>query len=235
MRIKDLCVDERPREKMLSKGAGAMSNAELLAILIGSGTRKENVLEVANRLLSSADGDLSRIAGMDKTEVMAMDGIGKGRYASIAAAFELGRRCCLEDPGLEKVPLCDPAMVYKLMLPRMKGLDHEEFWVIFLTRANYVIHKEMISMGGLSATVVDPRLVVKKALDKKACGIIMVHNHPSGNPMPGMEDLAQTADMKKAASTFDISMTDHVIICDDSYYSFADDRVYVSKNLLDQK
>lgn len=235
MRIKDLCVDERPREKMLSKGAGAMSNAELLAILIGSGTRKENVLEVANRLLSSADGDLSRIAGMDKTEVMAMDGIGKGRYASIAAAFELGRRCCLEDPGLEKVPMCDPAMVYKLMLPRMKGLDHEEFWVIFLTRANYVIHKEMISMGGLSATVVDPRLVVKKALDKKACGIIMVHNHPSGNPMPGMEDLAQTADMKKAASTFDISMTDHVIICDDSYYSFADDRVYVSKNLLDQK
>lgn len=235
MRIKDLCVDERPREKMLSKGAGAMSNAELLAILIGSGTRKENVLEVANRLLSSADGDLSRIAGMDKTEVMAMDGIGKGRYASIAAAFELGRRCCLEDPGLEKVPLCDPAMVYKLMLPRMKGLDHEEFWVIFLTRVNYVIHKEMISMGGLSATVVDPRLVVKKALDKKACGIIMVHNHPSGNPMPGMEDLAQTADMKKAASTFDISMTDHVIICDDSYYSFADDRVYVSKNLLDQK
>ncbi len=235
MRIKDLCVDERPREKMLSKGAGAMSNAELLAILIGSGTRKENVLEVANRLLSSADGNLSRIADMDKTKVMAMDGIGKGRYASIAAAFELGRRCCLEDPGLEKVPLCDPAMVYKMMLPRLKGLDHEELWIIYLTRANYVIHKEMLSMGGLSATVVDPRLVVKKALDKRACGIIMVHNHPSGNPMPGMEDLAQTVAMKKAASTFDISMTDHVIICDDRYYSFADDKVYVSKNLLDQK
>ena len=232
MRIKDLCVDERPREKMLSKGAGAMSNAELLAILIGSGTRKENVLEVANRLLSSADGNLSRIADMDKTKVMAMDGIGKGRYA---AAFELGRRCCLEDPGLEKVPLCDPAMVYKMMLPRLKGLDHEELWIIYLTRANYVIHKEMLSMGGLSATVVDPRLVVKKALDKRACGIIMVHNHPSGNPMPGMEDLAQTAAMKKAASTFDISITDHVIICDDRYYSFADDKVYVSKNLLDQK
>ena len=235
MRIKDLCVDERPREKMLSKGAGAMSNAELLAILIGSGTKKENVLEVANRLLSSADGNLSRIADMDKTKVMAMDGIGKGRYASIAAAFELGRRCCLEDPGLEKVPLCDPAMVYKMMLPRLKGLDHEELWIIYLTRANYVIHKEMLSMGGLSATVVDPRLVVKKALDKRACGIIMVHNHPSGNPMPGMEDLAQTGAMKKAASTFDISMTDHVIICDDRYYSFADDKVYVSKNLLDQK
>ncbi|MBR5660850.1 MAG: DNA repair protein RadC [Bacteroidales bacterium] len=235
MRIKDLCVDERPREKMLSKGAGAMSNAELLAILIGSGTRKENVLEVANRLLSSAGGNLSRIADMDRTEVMAMDGIGKGRYTSIAAAFELGRRCCLEDPGLEKVPLCDPAMVYKMMLPRMKGLDHEEFWIIYLTRANYVIHKEMLSLGGMSATVVDPRLVVRKALDKRACGIIMVHNHPSGNPMPGMEDLSQTAAMKKAASTFDISVTDHVIICDDRYYSFADDRVYVSKNLLDQK
>ena len=205
-----------------------MSNAELLAILIGSGTKKENVLEVANRLLASAGGKLSQIAAMDRAGITAMDGIGSGRYASIAAAFELGRRCCLEDPGLDKIPLCDPEMVFKMMIPHMKGLDHEELWVIFLTRANYVIHKEMISLGGLSATVVDPRLVVRKALDKRACGIIMVHNHPSGNPLPGKEDLEQTAGMRKAMATFDITLLDHIIICDDRFYSFAEESTYLA-------
>ncbi|MBQ6253916.1 MAG: DNA repair protein RadC [Bacteroidales bacterium] len=228
MRIKELCADERPREKMLSKGPGAMSDAELLAILIGSGTRNGNVLEVANRLLSAAGGRLSRLAGMDSLEVMAMDGIGPGRYASIASAFELGKRCCMEDRGLVKTPLSDPAMVYRLMLPRLKGLDHEEFWVLFLTRANYLIHKEMFSLGGLSSTVVDTRLVVRKALEKRACGIILVHNHPSGNPTPGKEDLERTAAIKKAADTFDISILDHIVVCDDSFYSFADDRLYIA-------
>ena len=227
MRIKELCADERPREKMFSKGAEALSNAELLAILIGSGTKKDNVLVVANKLLAAGGGRLSGIASMDSHKIMSMDGIGSGRYAAITAAFELGRRCCLEDPGLEKVPICDPAMVYKLMIPRMKGLDHEEFWVIFLTRANYVIQKEMISMGGLSATVVDPRTVVRKALEKRASGIVMVHNHPSGNPMPGKDDLEQTGAMRKAAGTFDISLLDHIIICDDRYFSFSNEKVYV--------
>ena len=227
MRIKELCADERPREKMFSKGAGAMSNAELLAILIGSGTKKENVLEVANRLLASAGGKLSQIAAMDRAGITAMDGIGSGRYASIAAAFELGRRCCLEDPGVEKVPLTDPRMVFRLMTPKLRGLDHEEFWVIFLNRANYVIHKEMISLGGMSSTVVDPRLVIRKALDKRACGIILVHNHPSGNPRPGQNDLEQTAAIKKAAETFNISLLDHVIICDDMYFCFSEDKVYL--------
>ena len=227
MRIKELCADERPREKMFSKGPGAMSNAELLAILIGSGTKKENVLEVANRLLASAGGNLSSLAAMDRTGITAMDGIGSGRYASIAAAFELGRRCCLEDPGVEKVPLTDPRMVFRLMTPKLRGLDHEEFWVIFLNRANYVIHKEMISLGGMSSTVVDPRLVIRKALDKRACGIILVHNHPSGNPRPGQNDLEQTAAIKKASETFNISLLDHVIICDDMYFCFSEDKVYL--------
>ena len=225
MRIKEVCADERPREKMFSKGPGAMSNAELLAILIGSGTKKENVLEVANRLLASAGGNLSSLAAMDRTGITAMDGIGSGRYASIAAAFELGRRCCLEDPGVEKVPLTDPRMVFRLMTPKLRGLDHEEFWVIFLNRANYVIHKEMISLGGMSSTVVDPRLVIRKALDKRACGIILVHNHPSGNPRPGQNDLEQTAAIKKAAETFNISLLDHVIICDDMYFCFSEVKV----------
>lgn len=151
MKMKDLCVEERPREKMLSKGADAMSNAELLAILIGSGTQKENVLEVANRLLAANEGKLSMIAGMDASRMKEIGGIGSVRYASIVAAFELGKRCCLEDPGIEKVPLTDPGTVFRMMLPRLRGADHEEFWIIFLNRANYVIHKEMISLGGLTS------------------------------------------------------------------------------------
>lgn len=234
MKIKEISADERPREKMLAKGAGAMSNAELLAILIGSGTQKENVIEVANRLLAANGGKLSMIAGMDAARMKEISGIGSVRYTAIAAAFELGKRCCLEDPGIEKVPLTDASTVFKMMRPRMSGLGHEEFWVILLNRANYIIHKEMISLGGLSSTVVDPKLVVRMALDKRASGLIMVHNHPSGNPRPGSNDIVETERMKKAANTFDIALLDHIIICDDCYFSFADDKVTMAerKNLL---
>ncbi|MBO6172347.1 MAG: DNA repair protein RadC [Bacteroidales bacterium] len=231
MKIKELCADERPREKMFSKGAGAMSNAELLAILIGSGTKNQNVLEVANRLLATVEGDLSRIAAMDPSEVMAMDGIGRVRYTSIAAALELGKRCCLEARGIEKVPVCSPRTAYRLMIPVMKGLKHEEFWLILLNRANYVLRKEMVSRGGISSTVVDSKLIVKRALDTHATGVILVHNHPSGNPRPGREDLVQTKDIKKALGTFDISLVDHIIVCDDSLFSFADEEVYSAEDL----
>ncbi len=125
MKIKEICVDERPREKMLAKGADAMSNAELLAILIGSGTQKENVLEVANRLLAEGKGKLSMIADMDARRMKEIGGIGSVRYAAIAAAFELGKRCCLEDPGIEKVPLTDAEIVYRMMLPRLRGYQKE--------------------------------------------------------------------------------------------------------------
>ena len=231
MKIKELCADERPREKMFSKGAGAMSNAELVAILIGSGTKNQNVLEVANRLLATVEGDLSRIAAMDPSEVMAMDGIGRVRYTSIAAALELGKRCCLEARGIEKVPVCSPRTAYRLMIPVMKGLKHEEFWLILLNRANYVLRKEMVSRGGISSTVVDSKLIVKRALDTHATGVILVHNHPSGNPRPGREDLVQTKDIKKALGTFDISLVDHIIVCDDSLFSFADEEVYSAEDL----
>ena len=231
MKIKELCADERPREKMFSKGAGAMSNAELLAILIGSGTKNQNVLEVANRLLATVEGDLSRIAAMEPSEVMAMDGIGRVRYTSIAAALELGKRCCLEARGIEKVPVCSPRTAYRLMIPVMKGLKHEEFWLILLNRANYVLRKEMVSRGGISSTVVDSKLIVKRVLDTHATGVILVHNHPSGNPRPGREDLVQTKDIKKALGTFDISLVDHIIVCDDSLFSFADEEVYSAEDL----
>ena len=210
---------------MFSKGAGAMSNAELLAILIGSGTKDENVLEVSNKLLKISGGKLSDIASMDPGQITSVNGIGKNKYAAIAAAFELGRRCALEEPGIEKNSITNAGMVYRIMIPHMKGLDHEECWILLLNRANYVIHKEMIGLGGITSTTVDTKIIMKKALDKKACGIILVHNHPSSNPRPGKMDMEVTSSLKKASQTFDISLIDHVIVSDDSYYSFAEDRV----------
>ncbi|MCI5719800.1 MAG: DNA repair protein RadC [Bacteroidales bacterium] len=210
---------------MFSKGAGAMSNAELLAILIGSGTKEENVLEVSNKLLKISGGKLSDIASMDPGQITSVNGIGKNKYAAIAAAFELGRRCALEEPGIEKNSITNAGMVYRIMIPHMKGLNHEECWVLLLNRANYVIHKEMIGLGGITSTTVDTKIIMKKALDKKACGIILVHNHPSSNPRPGKMDMEVTSSLKKASQTFDISLIDHVIVSDDSYYSFAEDRV----------
>lgn len=210
---------------MFSKGAGAMSNAELLAILIGSGTKDENVLEVSNKLLKISGGKLSDIASMDPGQITSVNGIGKNKYAAIAAAFELGRRCALEEPGIEKNSITNAGMVYRIMIPHMKGLDHEECWVLLLNRANYVIHKEMIGLGGITSTTVDTKIIMKKALDKKACGIILVHNHPSSNPRPGKMDMEVTSSLKKASQTFDISLIDHVIVSDDCYYSFAEDRV----------
>lgn len=227
MKIKDLCAEERPREKMLAKGASEMSNAELLAILIGSGTRKGNVLEVANKLLSRNEGKLSGIARMSPQEMKTLDGIGVTRYTAIAAALELGKRCCLEDPGMDNKHLVSAHDVYRMMIPHLKGLKHEECWGIFLNRANRIISKERFSIGGSVSTIVDAKLVVKKALDRHASALILVHNHPSGEPRPGSSDIEQTRQLKNAANTFDISLLDHVIVCDDRFFSFADDRTAV--------
>jgi len=228
MKIKELCAEERPREKMLANGAGAMTNAELLAILIGSGTTRENVLEVANRLLSQAEGNLKGVAAMDQEQMRGVNGIGVNKYAIIAAAFEIGRRCCLEDPGIEKVSVTSAEMVYRIMIPHMRGLEHEECWILYLNRANYILRKEMLSLGGMSATVMDTKIIVRKALEIKASGMIMVHNHPSGNPIPGQSDIRQTEMLKKAADTFDISLIDHIVVCDDRFFSFSEDRMTIA-------
>ena len=203
MKIKEICVDERPREKMLAKGADAMSNAELLAILIGSGTQKENVLEVANRLLAEAQRQV-----VDDSRHGRQTNEGDRRYRQCPVCGHRRRLRAREKmlPGgsrnrkgsLDRCRDC----VQDDAPPRLKGLDHEEFWVILLNRANYIIHKEMISLGGISSTVVDSKLVVRMALDKRASGLIMVHNHPSGNPRPGHNDLTETERMKKSGEHF---------------------------------
>jgi DNA repair protein RadC len=225
MKIKELCIDERPREKMLGKGAESLSNAELLAILLRTGTGSMNAVDVARELLKKNDERLNLLAGMPPERLCETKGIGKGKAAVIAAAFELGRRSFME-PILEShTSIASPKAVCRLMLPQLRNLDHEECWVLFLNRANFLISKERISSGGLDSTIIDTKVILRKALEKKASGIILIHNHPSGSPLPGTADINATKLLDKALKTCGISLIDHVITADKSYYSFADEEV----------
>lgn len=227
MKIKELGMDDRPREKMAEKGLGALSNAELIATMVRTGSRKDNAVDISRMLLRSAGGSLVTLSGMSVKQMCRTAGIGPGKAASVVAAFELGRRCAVESSTIDKVSITDPAMIYRHMLHLMKGLAHEECWVIYLNRANYILGKERLSSGGTSSTVIDVKMIIKNALEMLASGIILVHNHPSGNPQPGACDIKQTGILKKAAETFDISLLDHIIIADDRFYSFAEERVEV--------
>ena len=227
MKIKELGMDDRPREKMAEKGLGALSNAELIATMVRTGSRKDNAVDISRMLLRSAGDSLITLSGMSVKQMCRTAGIGPGKAASVVAAFELGRRCAVESSTIDKVSITDPAMIYRHMLHLMKGLAHEECWVIYLNRANYILGKERLSSGGTSSTVIDVKMIIKNALEMLASGIILVHNHPSGNPQPGACDIKQTGILKKAAETFDISLLDHIIIADDRFYSFAEERVEV--------
>ena len=229
MKMKDLCLDDRPREKMLEKGASVLSNAELLAIMIRTGTGKMNAVDVARTLLTVAEGRLNAIADMSMEKMCSVGGIGKSKAVAIAAAFELGRRCAMEMVVPEKVAVSSPKTVFRMMLPYMRGIDHEECWAIFLNRANYVLGKECISKGGLESTVVDVKSILRRALERKASGVILVHNHPSGNALPGQADIRQTGILKKALQTCEIYLVDHVVIAEDSWYSFADEQLVNEK------
>lgn len=223
--MKELCEDDRPREKMMRSGAAVLSNAELLAVLLRTGTGKMNVLEVAREVLRQAEGWLGEVAGMSVERLCHVDGIGPGKAVAVAAAFELGRRAAVED-GVDKMPRMDsPRRVYMKMIPLLRDIRHEECWVLFLNHANRLIGKEMISKGGLDSTLIDRRVILKRALDRKASGVILVHNHPSGSPYPSVEDIRQTKELGKALSSCDLHLVDHVIIAGRGFYSFADERV----------
>lgn len=226
MKIKELAYDDRPREKLLEKGPASLSNSELIAILLRTGSGKHNAIETAQMLLKSAGDVLSGVANMDIPQICSISGIGPGKGVCIAAAFELGKRYAKEENPIDKTPIRGADMIYRLMIPEMKGLKHEECWAFLLNRANYIILKKKLSSGGLDATVIDIKHLIKLALEHLASGIILVHNHPSGNPVPGRQDISETASIKKAAETFSISLIDHIIIADDRYYSFADETVY---------
>ena len=228
MKLKELNKQERPREKMMARGANALTDVELLAILLRTGTSTRNVVDVARELLRTADDRLGSVAAMSLDRLRQVEGIGPSKAVAVAAAFELGRRLALE-VGMENVPRMDsPAKVYRVMLPLLRDLDHEECWVLFLNKSNGLISKERMTSGGQDFTVMDKRVVVRRAIEKKSASIILVHNHPSGNAMPSVEDINQTRDLGRALSACGLQLLDHVIVAGASYYSFSDEQVVES-------
>lgn len=219
MKIKELGTDERPREKLQAKGASSLSNAELLAILLRTGTENKNAVDLARELLRKGGDTLTGLSKMSMERMRETQGIGRDKAVTVMALFELGRRFT-EEKITRRVKISTALQVFKMMQPRLKGLGHEECWAIFLNRANHVIARERMSSGGLTATVMDCNMIIKAALEKQATGLIMVHNHPSGDTHPGLQDKLQTANLKNALEPYRITLLDHIIISDDSYYSF---------------
>ena len=226
MNMKEMGADERPREKMLAFGPGVLSNAELLAILLRTGTGKENALDVSRNLLRAAGGSLTELSSMTVTGMKLIPGIGRLKAATVMAAFELGRRFAFEEFPYEKTPLTSAAEVYRLMFSTLKGLDHEQCWVVYLNRSNFVIDKVKISDGGFNETTVDVQMIIRGALERKAAGLVLVHNHPSGNPQPGKMDIVLTGRLSRAAKVMNISVIDHIIFSDSAYYSFEEETLH---------
>lgn len=228
MKLKELNKQERPREKMIARGANALTDVELLAILLRTGTARSNVVDVARDLLRSADDRLGEVAAMSLEKIRQVDGIGPSKAVAVAAAFELGRRLSLE-AGTENVARMDsPAKVYRMMLPLLRDLDHEECWALFLGKSNGLLAKERMTAGGQDFTLVDKRVVIRRAIERKASGVILVHNHPSGSPMPSVEDINQTRDLNRALSACGLQLVDHVIVAGGGFYSFSDEQVVES-------
>ena len=225
MKMSDLCADDRPREKMLERGTAALSNAELLAILLRTGTGKKNVVEVAQTILRRAEGSLDALAGMSAEVLCETEGVGPSKAVTLVAAFELGRRWFAEEGEVKRVRLSNPEMVFRMMYPMLRNLDTEECWVIYLNNNNYCIGKERLSVGGENSTVLDSRVLVRRTLEKKAAGVILVHNHPSGNALPSTADIDRTRAIRNALKACDMSLVDHVIIGSRSCYSFSDERL----------
>lgn len=225
MKLKDYCNDERPRERLLEKGAESLSNTELLAIMLNSGTGNKNVMELAREILVSSGGNIRGVASLTVDGLCSFDGVGPAKAAILSAAFELGRRYSEERFMNENVPMSNPRAVYRMMLPIMKKLDHEECWIIFLNRRNLLIGKEKITSGDDGSTVIDNKAIARRAMEKKAAALILVHNHPSGNALPSVADINQTSVLKRMLNSCEIPLLDHVIVAGDTYYSFADEEL----------
>ncbi len=225
MKILDLSEDERPREKMRDRGLAALSNAELLAVILRTGTGGRNAMDLARELYMAAGSSLCSLSALSLRRMCDVPGVGFGKAASIAAAFELGRRCALEQAGNTEIQVTDSATAARMFAPHLRVLDHEECWALFLNRRNRSLGRDMISSGGLSDTGLDFRIVARLALEKKATGVILFHNHPSGSPEPGKADLKRTAELRAGLKSLDILLLDHIIIAGDTFFSFADECV----------
>ncbi|MDW3211524.1 MAG: DNA repair protein RadC [Reichenbachiella sp.] len=220
--IKQWAEEDRPREKLIIKGKASLSEAELIAILIGSGTPKISAVDLAKTILAATGNDLNELAKLSLADLKKFNGIGEAKAIAIISALELGRRR-KETEVVKKPKVSSSSDAYHYLKPHLMDLDHEQFWVLYLNRANQIIKPEMISAGGVSGTVVDAKLVFKKALEVLASGVILAHNHPSGNLQPSNQDVQLTKKIKAAGQTLDIPVLDHIIFTDDGYFSFTDE------------
>lgn len=214
--------DDRPREKLMSKGRHVLSDAELVAILIASGNTEETAVELSKRILNSVDNNLNELGKLTINDLTKFRGIGEAKAISIIAALELGRRR-KETESTKREKITTSTGVYELFRPLLLDLPHEEFWVILLNRSSSIIKKEMISRGGVSGTVVDSKIIFKSAVENLASSVILCHNHPSGNTKPSEQDIQITKKLKEAGKLLEIPVLDHVIISETGYYSFADE------------
>ncbi len=222
--IKEWSLDDRPREKLLGKGISALSNAELLAIIIGSGTHDESAVELSKNILSSANNNLSELGKRSIVDLQKHKGIGQAKAISIIAALELGRRRKLSE-SIQREKITSGRDIYKIFQSLLGDLSYEEFWLILLDRSNKIIHRQKISQGGITGTVADVRIILHLALEKLASSIILCHNHPSGQSMPSEADISLTKKIKESANIMDIALLDHIIVTEGGYYSFADEGI----------
>ncbi len=220
--IKNWAKDDRPREKLLTRGSSALSDAELIAILIGSGNRDESAVALARRVLATSENSLNRLGKLTVVELMQFRGIGEARAVAIAAALELGRRR-KDEEVIEKPCIQSSRDAYAIMHPIMGDLMHEEFWIILLNRSNRLLEVLRTSQGGISGTVTDIRMILKNAILHSASSMVLFHNHPSGNLKPSRSDMDITKKMSEAAKLMDVKVLDHIIIADREYFSFADE------------
>jgi DNA repair protein RadC len=216
--------DDKPREKMMLKGKSVLSDAELVAILIGSGSRNESAVALSKRILASVNNNLSSLGKQSLAQLMEFKGIGEAKAITIAAALELGRRRREEDP-LELVKVTSSKVMYQEMYPIIGELPHEEFWGVYLNNSNKIIFKAQLSKGGITGTIVDVRLVFKIALEQNAVAIVLAHNHPSGKLQASEADIQVTKKIKNAGLQLDIPVLDHLIVTEHGYFSFADEGI----------
>ncbi|RKS13233.1 DNA repair protein RadC [Flavobacterium sp. 120] len=217
--------DDKPREKLMLKGKSVLSDAELIAILIGSGSRNESAVDLSKRILASVDNNLNALGKLSISQLMNFKGIGEAKAISIIAALELGRRRRAED-SVELKKVTSSKIIFEIMQPIIGELPHEEFWIIYLNNSNKVISKSQLSKGGITGTLVDVRIVFKTALEMGATGLILCHNHPSGTLIPSDADKQITRKLKLAGDSLEIKVLDHLIVTEKNYFSFADEGIF---------
>lgn len=220
--IKDWAVEDRPREKLVKNGVQSLSDAEIIAILIGTGSRNESAVELSKKVLKSANNNLNELGKLNIPDLTKMKGIGEAKAITIIAALELGRRRKISEI-ITKQKITQSKDIFELFQPILGDLPHEEFWILLLNRSNRIIEKFKISQGGISGTVIDIKIILKQAIEKLASSIILCHNHPSGNKYPSNADDSITEKLKKGANLLDIQVLDHIIVADVEYYSYADE------------